>query len=109
MGTRNLRCSIIVIFMGLILTGCIMENTKKELVASKCRLGVPVKMADCHAAGVRTIKGGQLLGLPVGEMETGMTTQEIMIVDTESRIQFLEGSKYQKNIEDWARVTNKKL
>lgn len=86
-----------------VISGCFMENTKKELVASKCRLHVPVRAADCEAAGVHGVLGGQIKGLPVSEMTTGKTTQEVMLIDTESHIQFLEGSKYQKDIEDFAR------
>ena len=80
-----------IIILSVFLSSCaVLQNTPKDLVASKCRLHVPVRMADCHAAGVQTMKDGQIKGLPVSEMETGKTTIEIMAFDSEKDYQFLK-------------------
>ena len=55
---------LILIFL-LPLAGCPLEQTKEELVASKCRLKVPIQKEQCEAVGVYGTKGGQLQGLPV--------------------------------------------
>lgn len=61
---RILTLIIIAIFM----TGCfIFKNTPDELVASKCRLKIPVHKEECIRVGVFGTKGGQLAGLPVTE------------------------------------------
>lgn len=53
----------ILIFTILLLVGC--NQTKDDLVASKCRLKAPVQKEQCEAVGVKRTKGGQLEGLPV--------------------------------------------
>lgn len=69
----------------LLLPACAaFQNTPTELVASKCRLHVPVRKADCEAAGVRVFRDGQIKGLPVSEMETGIPTIEIMALGSEN-------------------------
>jgi len=81
----------LIILSFLLLPACAaLQNTPTDLVASKCRLHVPVRKADCEAAGVHVYKDGQIKGLPVSEMETGKTTIEIMAMDTDKEYQFLK-------------------
>ena len=64
------------ICMALALNGCTtLLNTPAELVASKCRLGVPIQKAQCVAVGIHPsrVKGGQLEGLPVSALKYGDT------------------------------------
>ncbi len=51
------------IILSIFLTGCM--QTKDELVASKCRLKLPIVKAQCEAVGVYHTKGGRMQGLPV--------------------------------------------
>lgn len=48
------------------LAGCPVKQSDDELVASKCRLKVPIQKEQCEAVGVYGTKGGQLQGLPLG-------------------------------------------
>lgn len=48
----------------IFLAGC-MHNEPNDIIASKCRLKVPVQKEQCEAVGVKHTKGGQLEGLPV--------------------------------------------
>lgn len=57
---------LILIFL-LPLAGCLVKHTDEELVASKCRLNVPVIKEQCEAVGVYGTKGGQQEGLPLGK------------------------------------------
>lgn len=58
----------------------VFQNTPSDLVASKCRLHLPMKAGHCEAAGIRPMwhNYGQLSGLPVSEMEYGMDTVELL-------------------------------
>jgi len=59
---KILSICIIAIF----LSSCaIFKNTPDELVASKCRLKLPIKKEQCEEVGVFRTKGGSLEGLPV--------------------------------------------
>ena len=69
----------------LLLSSCavyhaVVDNTPTELVASKCRLHLPMKAGHCEAAGIHPLwhNYGQLSGLPVSEMEYGMDTVELL-------------------------------
>lgn len=46
-----------------LLIGC--NQTKDDLIASKCRLKLPIIKAQCEAVGVYNTKGGRMEGLPV--------------------------------------------
>jgi hypothetical protein len=56
------------------------QNTPRDLVASKCRLHLPMKAGHCEAAGIHPMwhSHGQLSGLPVSEMEYGMDTVQLL-------------------------------
>ena len=52
-----------------------------QIVATKCRLGVPVEQSTCDLLGYghySTMSGGLVPGLPVSELEFGVTTNEIL-------------------------------
>jgi len=53
----------ILIITALLLSGC--NQTKDDLVASKCRLHLPIVKAECQAVGVYGTQGGRMKGLPV--------------------------------------------
>lgn len=53
-----------IIILSMFLVSCVHQSPK-EIVASKCRLKVPVQKEQCIAAGIERTKGGQLQGLPV--------------------------------------------
>jgi hypothetical protein len=55
------------ILISVFLVGC--AQSPKDMVASKCRLKIPVQKEQCEAAGVYGTKGGQLHGLPVTKGE----------------------------------------
>jgi len=60
----------IILLFSISLSSCaIFKNTPDELVASKCRLKLPIKKEQCEAVGVFRTKGGQLEGLPVTNLE----------------------------------------
>ena len=50
-----------------VLSAC--NQTKQDLVASKCRLKLPIVKAQCEAVGVYHTKGGRTQGLPVSNPE----------------------------------------
>jgi hypothetical protein len=54
---------IILLFLSISLIGC--YKTKEELVATKCRLKMPIVKAQCEKVGVYKTKGGRMQGLPV--------------------------------------------
>ena len=61
---------ILILLIPFVLSSCaIFKNTPDELVASKCRLKLPIKKEQCEAVGVYNTKGGQLEGLPVTKLE----------------------------------------
>lgn len=47
------------------LTGCQKDHTKDEIIASKCRLKLPINKAECESVGVYHTFGGRMQGLPV--------------------------------------------
>lgn len=52
-----------------------------EIVATKCRLGVPVEQSTCDLLGYgrySQMNGGLVSGLPVSELEYGISTDEIL-------------------------------
>ncbi len=52
-----------------------------QIVATKCRLGVPVNQVTCDSLGYGDYSrrnGGLVVGLPVSEMELNKTTDEIL-------------------------------
>jgi len=57
-----MRMLLIIPFL---LVGC--NQSKEEIIASKCRLKLPVIKEQCVAVGIHParVKGGQLQGLPV--------------------------------------------
>ena len=55
------------ILVSFLLVGC--NHTKEDLVASKCRLKLPIVKAQCEAVGVYHTKGGRAQGLPVSNPE----------------------------------------
>lgn len=65
---KNMKIMTIVtaIIALVFLTGCM--QTKRELVASKCRLKLPIIKAQCEEAGVYNTFGGRMEGLPVTTM-----------------------------------------
>lgn len=76
----------LIILSFLFLPACAaLQNTPKGLVASKCRLHVPMQRQDCEAAGIKSMwfTEGRNNGLPVSEMETGKTTVQL-IAETEN-------------------------
>jgi len=52
-----------------LLSGC--NQTKVDLVASKCRLKLPIKKEQCIAAGIHPARtfGGRMEGLPVSGID----------------------------------------
>lgn len=57
----------LILIIPFIASCSIFQNTPDELVASKCRLKLPIQKEQCIAVGIHPsrIKGGQLEGLPV--------------------------------------------
>ncbi len=54
-----------------------------QIVATKCRLGVPVNQLTCDSLGYGDYSrrnGGLVVGLPVSEMELNKTTDEILSI-----------------------------
>lgn len=61
----------LIILIPFIVSSCaIFKNTPDELIASKCRLKLPIQKEQCIAVGIHPsrVKGGQLEGLPVTKM-----------------------------------------
>jgi len=59
----------LIFLIPFILNSCaFFQNTPDELIASKCRLKLPIKKEQCEEVGVFRTKGGQLEGLPVTNM-----------------------------------------
>ena len=55
------------IIMALLLSAC--HQTKEEIVASKCRLNLPINTAECEAVGVYGKQGGRMKGLPASGID----------------------------------------
>lgn len=58
------KAYLVTLVLLLPLAGCPLKQTDEELVASKCRLNVPIIKEQCEAVGVYGKKGGQIQGLP---------------------------------------------
>ena len=56
-----MKYSILIVSV-LLLAGC--NQTKEEIVASKCRLNLPISKVECEAVGVYGKQGGRMEGLP---------------------------------------------
>ena len=59
--------TLTLVLISFALLGC--NQTKEDLVASKCRLKLPIVKAQCEAVGVYGTKGGRMQGLPVTNLE----------------------------------------
>lgn len=70
----------------------IFKNTPTELVASKCRLKLPIKKDQCVKAGIHPsrVKGGQLEGLPVSAMKYGNTLVALENLPNKKEFLFLK-------------------
>lgn len=68
---------ILISIFAVLTTGCVHQSPKNS-VATKCRLNAPIIKTHCEAAGVYNTKGGHLVGLPVMEQETGLSTLSLL-------------------------------